>query len=269
MMRDMDLKTVGEQALESAKAYKLKTVSEHGPNSNFNPTVHVYRNGQLIAICQVASPVSSEKMQRLIDVVGPGLRADVLSVIFEGWVVGSDSPSKEINPDTGAEWEYGEMQAYVERHGRDGVVGDGFSLLVIDSSGDHLGASQPFTPVSGAFGWTVRWDEPMWLEPVEGSYVSGDIVAACRRAMAQNEEVTRMTRETMELGAREGMSLESMNADMDCVIAQTLLEIDLANVVLVCTEDEVERREAIAKAMGRPPVGNLREMFERASAPWN
>lgn len=264
----MDLKSLGLAALHGARDAKVEIVKEDGPDSNFHPTFVAYRGDEQVALVQMGGDIDSMRLRRLTGIIGRGFRATAMSVVYEGWTVGSDTPHGAINPDTGREWGEvaGSMSEYVAKHGRDGVVNEGFTIHAVTRD-KAVHGMQTFQPTETSFGWTVRFDEESWTDDSEWPQVEGLMVDACRDALAGDlDEVTEATRVA---GHAEGLTDVQIDADFDCFVALGILKEQLGIVGLFCREDDRDRFKRIAKLMGRAPSRTLDEAYKAAQARWN
>ena len=253
-----DLTTKVEDGLALMRDAKLDRVREGGLDANVDPQVVVWRGGAAIAVAVMSGhDVSSHRVRVFTDMVVRGLRADVAVLTYEGWVhkgKGEDPSSTLddlVNPDTGKPWRTGEMTSYMNRHGRDGRLDEGFIGHAVSLLGDVHGV-QRFTPRVGAFGATVAYDAPrLDLDGVEG-----DMVDAVRRSLRAVPSTAAMIAEHARATGMIDHPVE-VDAITDATIVKKVVGEQWGTVGLIGRADDEVRLRTLTRVLGRPPATDL------------
>jgi hypothetical protein len=248
------------ESLQMMRIEKERLLREEGPDRNINPRLAVWRADNLVALVMMSpQEVNGDSLRTLAGVVIRGLRADVVTITYEGWglptVTGPDGKPtmNNINPDTGREWAREEMSEYVRKHGRDGVVIDQIVVQAVSLLAD-VHATQGSVPRNGAFGWTLDWQEPMFSDE-QGVQVGGAMIETFRTAIS---DVPTLQAELAALSQQYGAGAEEAEALADAAVVRELAQQGLsAEMVLTCAPEQVIRQAVITRVMKAKPPEDL------------
>jgi hypothetical protein len=244
------------ETLEHLREEKDQAVRRDGPDAGLHPRIVVWRAGKLVALVHMdPADVSGPRLRQLASAVVRGLRADVVTVSYEGWGQrGRHSKDSMVNPDTGQPWEPGAMSDYVRAHGRDGTVSDCLMVHGVSLAADVAG-SQIGVPRQGGFGWSIDWEDP-WFDDAGGVH-SGAMVETFREAMA---DVPRMNAGLAAVAMETEMTdPEEAEAIADALVVREVVGRRMALVMLTAGDDQPVRRATLSRMLGATPPEDLEQ----------
>jgi len=166
-----DIKEIANSLSKAIRDTKMDSAKADPEDCQLNIYMHVMRGNHSADTILIG--FDRDKSLHALNIAAAGMDADYISLSYEGWVC-----EQEINPDTGEGWGEGEMHEYVQKHGKDGVVGEGITTYVVDRNQEVAFRAQPYTQ----HGPEIEWHDDR-AEAVTGA--GGYIPETLKRIMAQ------------------------------------------------------------------------------------
>jgi hypothetical protein len=209
----------------------------HGVAQDIKPVITVQRGDQLIGVTSVHVDVSRETILSAIGTCAVGFAADVVTAAFE--TLASAHPDN-INPMTGHQWRYGEIQDAVEHHEgiARGWVKEAISVTAVNRAGDAAFGYMSYRYVPDVFSGAklrLRWTGTETVLSTEGWDAQGYMM---ERMIEMMLDPVIMPNE---------VEVEPFDRDvLDAACARFLLEHG-CDVALYVNEDETERLEMLTR----------------------
>jgi hypothetical protein len=241
----------------TTKERHVREVKGRPGQTDIRTVVGAYRGGEPVAL--IFTNPDRDAMLAMARTAAGGFRADTVALTFESYYTrgdDEDGPGSDINPDTGQKWRPGEMQAYFERHGAQGVVSEALMTAVYTRDGGVAYDIQPYE----LRGRTLHWLEGR--DP-EGASMGGLVDEAMRQAMREGSSLTE------EL--TQDPALADLGRDMDA--ERRDYHLDMAAVTYLQEHSPVDAAIMLFAAPGSRRHQLLRERLSRSQvldpASWN